>query len=70
MRARVGSIGVTFAGWRQLVAQCGDQFVDPLPGFGGDENCIFGGETEHLFNFFRHAHGVGTGQIDLVDERE
>ena len=53
---------------RKLIAELVDQFVDPLAGLGADEDGILGAEAEHLLDFLRHAHWIGAGQVDLVDD--
>ena len=55
-------------GGGELVAKLGDQLIDALPGFGGDEDRVFGGEAEDLLDFLGDADRIGAGQVDLVDD--
>jgi hypothetical protein len=44
-------------GGGSLLAQLGDQLVDPLPGLGRDEDRVLGAEAEHLLDFLGNAIG-------------
>ena len=58
-------IGIAL-GRRKLVAQLGDQFVDPLPGLGRHQDRVLGAEAEHLLDFLGHLDRRALGRSILL----
>lgn len=63
-----GLVGGGLAGRGHLLADDGEEFVDALACFGGDGDAVFGGEAEHLFDFFGDLDGACGGEVDLVED--
>ena len=57
-------------GGRQLVAQGGDELVDPLAGLRADVDRVLRGEAQDLLDLVGDLLRAGTGEVDLVDDRD